>query len=74
MSQPQILDSHTPPNPGTATSTTDVELLLNRDFAWQPVQPVGEGTECRAESASGDHASALILDDAIVHGSIIAAQ
>jgi hypothetical protein len=55
-------------------STADVERLLAEDFAWQPVAAVGEGSECRAESPRGDHASALVLDDVVVHGSIMAAE
>ncbi len=54
-------------------SAADAERLLNQDFAWQPVPAVGEGSECRAESPRGDHASALVLDDVVVHGSIMAA-
>ncbi len=54
-------------------SAADVERLLATDFAWLPVPAVGEGSECRAESPSGDHASALVLNDVVVHGSIMAA-
>jgi hypothetical protein len=56
-----------------AASSADVERLLSTDFAWRQVQAAGEGTECRAASPSGDHASALVLDDVVVHGSIMAA-
>jgi hypothetical protein len=37
----------------------------------QQVDPVGEGDEWRAESDSGDHASALSLDNVVVHGSVV---
>jgi hypothetical protein len=60
---------------GEPASTVDVERLLAaaRDFDWHPVDAVGEGSESRAESPQGDHASALVLEGAIVHGSIMAA-
>jgi hypothetical protein len=56
-----------------AVSSADVERLLRTDFAWHQVPAAGEGTECRAESSAGDHASALLLGDMVVHGSIMAA-
>jgi hypothetical protein len=40
---------------------------------WELTDAVGEGVEYRCESPQGDHASALVLDDAVVHGSIVAA-
>jgi hypothetical protein len=56
-------------------STADVEALLVAagDFTWQPVDTVGEGNEYRAESGRGDHASALVADGVVVHGSVMAA-
>jgi hypothetical protein len=56
-------------------SVADVEQLIAvaAELPWQPVDTVGEGAECRAESSRGDHASALSLDGVIVHGSILAA-
>jgi hypothetical protein len=53
----------------------DVEKFISfaEELNWKPVQPVGEGSEFRAESTGGDHASALLCDGAIVHGSIVAA-
>jgi len=41
------------------------------DLAWEPVNPVGEGEESRAESKTGDHASALTLGGVLVHGSLV---
>lgn len=40
---------------------------------WQPTESVSEGNEYRAESAGGDFASALVLDDVLVHGSVVLA-
>src|SRR3954471_24581853 len=56
-------------------SSGDVEQLLSSatELDWHSVEPVGEGSEFRAESPRGDHASALFCDDVIVHGSIVAA-
>jgi len=68
-----VFDALTTKNDDQTASTADVERLLAEGFAWQPVPAVGEGSECRAESRRGDHASALVLDDVVVHGSIMAA-
>jgi hypothetical protein len=59
----------------TGTSVADVEQLIATaaGLSWQPVDTVGEGTEHRAESSRGDHASALVMDNVIVHGNILAA-
>jgi hypothetical protein len=56
-------------------AAVDVERLLAAagECAWKEVETVGEGTELRAESPQGDHASALVLDNVVVHGSIMAA-
>jgi hypothetical protein len=58
----------------TPSSTKDVEQLLNSasSLTWHAVEAVGEGVEYRAESERHDHASALILNDVVVHGSILA--
>ncbi|MEX0642627.1 MAG: DUF6569 family protein [Pirellulales bacterium] len=72
---PMVFDALEADQTDQPASTADVEQLLAtaRDFAWQPVAAVGEGSECRAESPRGDHASALVLDEVVVHGSIMAA-
>ena len=51
----------------------DVEQLLARtgDLPWEQAEAVGEGEEYRAESAEGDHASALALENTVVHGSLV---
>jgi len=41
---------------------------------WEPAEPVGEGEEYRAQSPTGDHASALVLDGTLVHGSVVCAR
>jgi hypothetical protein len=54
--------------------TATVERLLesSRSLSWEPTNAVGEGEEYRASSPQGDHASALVLDGVLVHGSVLA--
>ncbi len=56
-----------------AVTVADVEQLLTvaGDLPWEPSDTVGEGEEYRAESGSGDHASALAFDQTVVHGSVL---
>jgi hypothetical protein len=56
-------------------SVADIEQLLDAagSLVWEQAQAVGEGEEYRAESKRGDHASALLFEGAIVHGSVVAA-
>lgn len=53
--------------------TGDVARLLDKlgQFNWQPAHTVGEGEEYRAETATGDHASALSFGGAVLHGSVL---
>ena len=59
---------------GDGAEIADVERLITHavDAEWQQVDPVGEGVEHRAEFDQ-DHGSALTYDDALVHGSVLAA-
>jgi len=41
------------------------------ELPWEPADPIGEGEQYRAESTAGDHASALVLDDTLVHTSMV---
>jgi hypothetical protein len=52
---------------------TAVEQLVavTGDLPWEPAASVGEGQEYRAASPRGDHASALVLEGAVVHGSVV---
>jgi len=56
-------------------TSADVEKLLNvaGTLTWEPAHAVGEGEEYRAESPSGDHASALLYEGTLVHGSVMTA-
>jgi hypothetical protein len=51
-----------------------VEALASmRGAAWQQVAPVGVGEEYRSDSEGGRHATALVLGESVVHGSLIVA-
>ena len=51
----------------------DVDRVVKglSDLPWEPADPVGEGEELRAASEAGDHASALVFNDLVVHGSVV---
>lgn len=51
----------------------DVERTLAElsSLPWEPAESVGEGQEYRAESAAGDHATALVVQGTLVHGSVM---
>ena len=53
----------------------DVERTLAglSNLSWEPAESVSEGEEYRAESPTGDHASALVFDGTLVHGSVVCA-
>jgi hypothetical protein len=72
-----VLDAlEVPPGAGRAAEAADVERALSGLGAldWQRGPRVGEGEDYRAESPAGDHASALALDGALVHGSVVTAR
>ena len=56
--------------------TADVSSLLSRvrDQVWEHAPAVGEGQEFRADPDPTTHASALVLDDAMLHGSVVVAS
>jgi hypothetical protein len=58
-----------PPGPA------DVEALLGRlrEAPWAQAPAVGDGEEFRAEADGSTHASALMLGEALVHGSAVVA-
>ncbi len=53
-------------------SIADVEKHLEaaEELPWEVAEAVGEGDEFRAESEEGSHASALALEETLVHGSV----
>jgi hypothetical protein len=46
-------------------------LCRLRDLRWEPVPPVGEGQEYRADAPISARASALVLEGTLVHGSVL---
>lgn len=54
----------------------DVERALKNlnNLSWEPAETIGEGEEYRAESSTGDHASALVFEGTLVHGSAVCAM
>jgi len=55
------------------TEVADIEEMIKTTShaAWELAEPIGEGTEYRAEFDHGEHASVLTLDDSLVHGSVL---
>ncbi len=53
--------------------SAEVARLLSSlgTLPWEAAEAVGEGEEYRAQSPAGDHASALVFDGTVVHGSVI---
>ena len=70
------LDALESDQPGPNAAVVDVQRLLDatRELPWWRAEAVGEGEEYRAESPRGDHATVLMFDAAVVHGSVLAAQ
>jgi hypothetical protein len=70
-----VLDALEAPEVDLRASASDVEQMLGlaSDLRWELTDAVGEGVEYRCESPQGDHASALVFDDAVVHASLVAA-
>ena len=64
-------DSSVPP-----AEPAEVEGLLARlrDSAWEPTPPVGVGQEFRFDADSETHASALVFQDSVLHGSVVVAS
>ena len=56
-------------------SIVDVERVLSTAgvLSWEQSKAVGEGDEYRGQSQQGDHASALVFEGSVVHGSVVTA-
>jgi hypothetical protein len=54
----------------------DVEQLLAqlRVTHWEQSPAVGEGQEFRSDADSRTHASALVFDESVLHGSVVVAN
>lgn len=70
-----ILDALEVEQPDQQAERADVERTLASlgNLSWEPSEAIGEGEEYRAESPSGDHASALVFEGTLVHGSAVCA-
>jgi len=64
------LESH---QTSQAAETNDVKVLLGRvgKADWQQAPALGEGEEYRSEADPQTHASALWVNGAVVHGSVV---
>jgi hypothetical protein len=60
---------------GQLAEATDVAALLRRlqGSTWEAAPAVGEGQEFRSDSGDGTHASALVCDGSVLHGSVVTA-
>jgi hypothetical protein len=70
-----VLDALEVGQTAEAPGADDVGELLQRvrSADWQSAAAVGEGEEVRSDAGQQTHASALLFDGAMVHGSIIVA-
>ena len=48
-------------------------LATLRGAPWQQVPPVGAGEEYRSDAEGGRHATALVLGESVIHGSLVVA-
>jgi hypothetical protein len=69
-----VLDALKVGPPEQVTQIADVEGLLARlrETAWEPA--VGEGQEYRCDADPQTHGSALVLDQSVLHGSVVVAS
>lgn len=72
----QVFDAMHEETTGETAVVADVERFLEsaRELPWEESPAVGEGVEYRAQSPRGDVASMLVLNGAVVHGSIVAGE
>lgn len=70
-----ILDALELESQESQCESTEVEQLLQTadGFSWEKAEPVGEGEEYRAQQGEEIHASALALQEAPVHMSVVVA-
>lgn len=71
-----VMDALEGGEPGQRAEATDVEALLGRlrGSSWEPAPAVGEGQEYRSASDEKTHASALVCDGSVLHGSVVVAS
>jgi hypothetical protein len=71
-----VMDALEEGEPEQRAEATDVEALLERlrGSSWEPAPAVGEGQEYRSASDEKTHASALVCDGSVLHGSVVVAS
>ncbi len=71
-----VMDALEAPQSEAVAEPADVQGLLNRlrGVAWQPAPAVGEGQEYRSDADQETHASALVFENAVLHGSVVVAS
>ncbi len=70
-----IMDALEPGSTEERADAADVEKVLSslREASWQKTSAVGAGDEYRFDTEDDRHASALVVNDTVVHGSLISA-
>jgi len=68
-----VMDALETPETETTAGPDEVRALLSklRSAPWETTPAVGEGQEYRSDAVSPAHASSLMLDDAVLHGSVV---
>jgi hypothetical protein len=71
-----VMDALETPQSDAVAEPADVQGLLTRlrSAAWEPAPAVGEGQEYRSDADAETHASALVFDNAVLHGSVVVAN
>ena len=71
-----VMDALEAKEPERPVEAADVESFLSRfrDVPWEPAPAVGEGHEQRFDSDENTHASALVCEGSMVHGSVVVAS
>lgn len=68
-----VMDALEEQEAGTTAEAADVDALLARlrQAAWEPAPAVGEGQEFRSDAVPPAHASSLVFDGSVLHGSVV---
>jgi hypothetical protein len=68
-----VMDALESPPAEQPAEPADVGGLLFRlrDTTWEPAPAVGEGQEFRSDADAATHASALVFQEAVLHGSVV---
>jgi hypothetical protein len=71
-----VMDALEESRSGELAQTSDVEQLISRlqARAWEKAPAVGLGQEFRLDPDAATHASALMFDDSMLHGSVVVAS